>query len=287
MPEHTSFFTYLLAQFPFLQDIAKGLGHTVFGKPVTVHTLEPVVVSLLVMLLLIVLASIVKGKITQSDQAVIPDDKLSLRTIFELLVGFVYDTMKDAMGAERAKKFFPVVATSFLFVLTSNMLGLIPGFAPPTSSWDVTMGAALVVFIAFNYYGFKENGFNYVKHLAGPVWWLAWLILPLEIMSTFIRPLTLSVRLMINMSVDHLMVGVVHSLFMYVLPVVIMMLGTLVIVVQAYVFTLLSAVYIALATEHEEHDGAAGHGHGAGHGHDHTHDHEHDHDGESPEEAAA
>src|ERR1017187_4837072 len=105
MPEHTSFFTYLLAQFPFLRDVAKMFGHTAFGKPVTVHTLEPIVVSLLVMLLLVGLSSIVKGKITASDEAVIPDDKLSLRTIFELLVGFVYDTMKDAMGAERAKKF--------------------------------------------------------------------------------------------------------------------------------------------------------------------------------------
>jgi F-type H+-transporting ATPase subunit a len=274
MPEHTSFFTYLLALFPGLRDVAKMFGHTVFGKPVTVHTLEPIIVSLLVMVLLVALSSIVKGKITASDEAVIPDDKLSLRTIFEILVGFVYDTMKDAMGAERAKKYFPVVATAFLFVLTSNMLGLIPGFAPPTSSWDVTMGAALVIFIAFNYYGFKENGLDYIKHLAGPVWWLAWLILPLEIMSTAIRPLTLSVRLMINMSVDHLMVGVVHSLFMYVLPVVIMMLGTLVIVVQAYVFTLLSAVYIALATEHEDHDDA-----GHGHKHDHaTHDHDHAHE---------
>jgi F-type H+-transporting ATPase subunit a len=266
MPEHTSFFTYVLSWFPFLRDVAKMFGHTAFGKPVTVHTLEPVLMSLVVMLLLVFLSWLVKGTITVSDEAIIPDDKLSLRTIFELLVGFVYDTMKDAMGADRAKKFFPVIATSFLFVLTSNMLGLIPGFAPPTSSWDVTLGAALVVFIAFNYYGFKENGMNYIKHLAGPVWWLAWLILPLEIMSTLIRPLTLSVRLMINMSVDHLMVGVVHSLFMWILPVVIMMLGTLVVVVQAYVFTLLSAVYIALATEHEEHDHAP-------HAHDHAHDH--------------
>jgi F-type H+-transporting ATPase subunit a len=273
MPEHTSFFTYLLALFPWMRDVAKLFGHTVFGKPVTVHTLEPVVVSLVVMALLVGLSSAVKGKITASDEAVIPDDKLTLRTIFEILVGFVYDTMKDAMGAARAKKYFPVVATAFLFVLTSNMLGLIPGLAPPTSSWDVTLGSALVVFVAFNYYGFKENGFDYVKHLAGPVWWLAWLILPLEVMSTLLRPLTLSVRLMINMSVDHLMVGVVHSLFMYVLPVVIMMLGTLVIVVQAYVFTLLSAVYIALATEHEDHgDAHAKHDHGAGHDHDHAHE---------------
>ena len=92
--------------------------------------------------------------------------------------------------------------------------------------------------------------------------------MPLEIVSTLIRPLTLSVRLMINMSVDHLMLGVFHSLFMWILPVFIMVLGTLVIAVQAYVFTLLSAVYISLATEHEEHD--------EGHHHD-AHDDEDEH----------
>ena len=118
-----------------------------------------------------------------------------------------------------------------------------------------------MIFFAFNYYGLKENGFAYIKHLAGPVWWLAWLIFPLELMSMFIRPLTLSVRLMLNMSVDHLLTDIFHGLVMFVVPVMIMLLSTLVIFVQAYVFTLLSTVYIALATEHEHED----HGHGEGH----------------------
>ena len=273
MPEHTSFFTYLLAAIPGLDAVAKMFGKSAFGKPVTLHTLEPVCVSILVAIVLIALSARIRSQITANDDAVIPDDKLSLRTLFELLIGFVYDTMKDAMGAERAKRYFPVVAGSFLFVLFSNALGLIPGFAPPTSSWDVTIGAALVVFVMFNYYGLEANGIGYLKHLAGPVWWLAWLILPLEVVSTFIRPLTLSVRLMINMSVDHLMLGVAHSLVMWIVPVAVMMLGTLVVAVQAYVFTLLSAVYIALATEHEEH--GDGHGHAGDHGHDGHEDHGH------------
>ncbi len=272
MPEHTSFFTYIFSWMPWLKDLAKMFGHSFFGKAVTVHTLEPIIVSILVSLALVALGVRIRGQITSSEEAVLPDDTLSLRTIFEVLVGFVYDIMKDSMGAARAKRYFPVVCTSFLFVLLSNTLGLIPGFAPPTSSWNVTLGAALVVFIAFNYYGLQANGFNYVKHLAGPVWWMAWLILPLEIVSTLIRPLTLSVRLMINMSVDHLMLGVFHSLFMWVLPVFIMVLGTLVIAVQAYVFTLLSAVYISLATEHEDHGDEHAHGHAH---HDEDEDEEH------------
>ncbi len=278
MPEHTSFFTYLLASIPGLDAVAKMFGHTMFGKPVTLHTLEPVFVSVLVAIVLIAVSARLRGQITANEEAVIPDDKLSLRTIFELLISFVYDTMKDAMGAERAKRYFPVVAGAFLFVLFSNALGLVPGFAPPSSSWDVTFGAAAVVFIMFNYYGIQANGLGYLKHLGGPVWWLAWLIFPLEVVSTLIRPLTLSVRLMINMSVDHLMVGVAHSLVMWFVPVFVMMLGTLVVAVQAYVFTLLSAVYIALATEHEEHDDAHGHaGRDHAHGHDENDDEDHAH----------
>lgn len=272
MPEHTSFFTYLIAKFPFFRDIAHALGHTAMGKPVTTHNIEPLVTSIAIVLLLAVIAFVVRGKIAQADKAVIPEDKLTLRTFLELFVGVIYDMMKDAMGAKRAKQYFPVVATAGTFVFFGNLMGLIPGFAPPTSSWNISLGCALVVFLAFNYFGLKENGIGYIKHLAGPVWWLAWLILPLELMSLVIRPITLSVRLMLNMSVDHLLVGIFHSLVVLIAPVVVMILGTLVIVVQAYVFTLLSTIYIALATEHEDH--------GEEHGHDHGHD-DKEHDAEA------
>src|SRR6185503_19472465 len=83
-------------------------------------------------------------------------------------------------------------------------LGLIPGFNPPTSNLNVTVGCAIMVFIAFNYYGLKENGWGYLAHLAGPKWYLAWLIFPIEVISLCVRPVTLSVRLMVNMAVDHL-----------------------------------------------------------------------------------
>jgi len=272
MPEHTSFFTYLIAQFPILGELAHSLGHTLFGKPVTAHTIEPFVVSIFIVLILVLAAIATRAKIASgpngvADSAIIPEDTLTSRTFLELFIGLVYDTMKDAMGAKRAKRYFPVVGTAAIFIFFGNLLGLIPGFAPPTSSWNITLGCALIVFFAFNYYGLKENGFGYIKHLAGPVWWLAFLIFPLELMSLIIRPITLSVRLMLNMSVDHLLVGIFHSLVVLVVPVLVMLLGTLVIVVQAYVFTLLATVYIALATEHEEH----GEDHGAGKKHDTAH----------------
>jgi F-type H+-transporting ATPase subunit a len=262
MPEHTSFFSYLIAMFPALGENMERLGHSAFGKPVTAHNAEPVVASLCVAITVIVLALVTRGRIANLDEAVVPDDTLSLRTFMEVFIGYFYDLMKDMMGAKRAKRYFPVIGTLALFIFFSNILGLIPGFTPPTSSLDITAGCAAVVFLTFNYYGIKENGLGYFKHLAGPVWWLAPLIFPIELLSLCIRPITLCIRLMLNMAVDHLLVTIVLGMFALLLPIPIMMLGTLVCVVQVLVFCLLTSIYIALATEHEEHDhGPEAHAH--------------------------
>ena len=213
MPEHTSFFSYLIAMFPALGQNMEALGRSFVDKrPVTVHGAEPLVASLFVVLLIIVLAVMTNGRITKVDDAVIPDDKLSLRTFMEVFVGYFYDMMKDMMGAKRAKRYFPLVGTLALFIFFSNVLGLIPGFIPPTSSLNITAGCAAVVFVMFNYYGFGRTGFGYIKHLAGPVWWLAPLIFPIELISLCVRPITLCVRLMMNMAVDHLMLSIVLGL---------------------------------------------------------------------------
>jgi F-type H+-transporting ATPase subunit a len=260
MPEHTSFFSYLVAMFPALGHNMAALGHTVFGKPVDAHKAEPVVGSAIVVLLVIVLALITRRQIENHEKSVIPDDKLSLRTFMEVFVGAVYDTVKDVMGAKKAKRYFPLIGTCALFVFFANSIGMLPGLTPPTSSWNVTLACALIVFVAFNYYGIKENGLGYFKHLAGPVWYLAPLIFVIEVMSLIVRPITLSVRLMLNMAVDHLLLTIFLGLFMFLLPIPILVLETLVVLVQTYVFCLLTAIYIALATEHEEHD-EPGHAH--------------------------
>ena len=267
MPEHTSFFSYLIAMFPALGENMSRLGHSVMGKPVGAHNAEPLVASIFVALLVILLAAIVRPRIVNHEESVIPEDKLTLRTFMEILIGTFYDMMKDMMGAKRAKRYFPIIGTCACFIFFGNVIGLIPGFTPPTSSWNITAGCALVVFVAFNYYGIKENGFGYFKHLAGPMPALAPLIFPLELISLCLRPITLSIRLMLNMAVDHLLVTIAAGIFVLFLPIPIMVLGTLVIIVQVVVFCLLSSIYIALATEHEEHDG-----HGAAHGHaEHAH----------------
>ena len=267
MPEHTSWFTYLLEKlFPALGENMHNFGETYVGlllgkhDQVSAHAAEPLVASAFVMLLIIALAIRVRGQIGDYDKSVIPDDKLSLRTLLEILVGYFYGMMKDMMGPTRAKQYFPVVGTAAFFILFSNFLGLIPGFIPPTSSWNITAGCALVVLFTFSYYGFKSNGFGFITHLFGPYLGVALipvniLIFVIEFVSTFIiRPITLSIRLMLNMAVDHLLVSLGLMAFALFVPIPIMILSTLVCIVQTLVFTLLTSVYITLATDGHEHE---------------------------------
>jgi len=274
MPEHTSFLSYLIAMFPALGENMHNFGKTFVGqKPVDAHGAEPIAASVLVFLVIIVLALMARSKITDYEKSVIPDEKLSLRTFFEIFIGYFYGLMKDMMGPTRAKKYFPIVGTAACFILFSNFLGMIPGFLPPTSSWNITAGCAVCVLVAFTYYGFQAQGIGFLSHLAGP--WMGPLMLPInillfaiEFLSTFIiRPITLSIRLMLNMAVDHLLLSILLAIFALFLPIPIMMLGTLVAVVQVLVFCLLTSIYIALATEGHDDHGDHGKAHGA-HGHD-------------------
>jgi F-type H+-transporting ATPase subunit a len=260
MPEHTSFLSYLLALFPALQHNAQLFGRMLLsGDPVAEHHIEPMFGALLVVLLIIGLALAVRPKLKQVGDAVVPETRLSLRTFLEVFVGFFYDITKDIMGQKRARRYFPLIGTCALFIFFSNAFGLIPGLVPPTSSLNVTLGCALLVFLYYNYQGFKENGFGYIKHLFGP--WLGpfgilinILIFIVEGLAVFvIRPATLAIRLMVNMAVDHLVVATFLTLFALLVPLPAMVLGVIVVVVQTFVFCLLSSVYIALSTEHEEH----------------------------------
>lgn len=274
MPEHTSFLSYLIAMFPALGENMHNFGKTFLGqKPVDAHGAEPIAASILVFLLIVLLALGARAKITDYEHSVIPDDKLTLRTFFEIFVGFFYNMMKDMMGPTRAKRYFPVVGTAAIFVFFSNFLGMIPGFLPPTASWNITAGCAIVVLCAFTYYGLQAQGMGFITHLAGP--WMGIGMLPInillfaiEFLSTFIiRPITLSIRLMLNIAVDHLLLSIMLGIFALFVPLPIMVLGTLVAIVQVLVFCLLTSIYISLATEVHDDHGHGDHGHGDdGHG---------------------
>lgn len=255
MPEHTSFLTFLLAYMKdTLSHNASVIGDTVVTKqPATWQSFEPITASLLVATLVIVVSLVVRSRLQDTDQAVVPDDKLTLRTFMEAFLGYFYDLAKSVMDAERAKKYFPVIGAAATFVFFSNVMALIPGFPVATSSLNITLGCGLVVFILFNVYGIATNGVGYFKHLMGPVIWLAPVLLVIELISLCVRPITLAVRLMLNMAVDHLILGIFLALVAALVPLPVMALGVVVVIVQTLVFALLTSIYIGLATEHEEH----------------------------------
>lgn len=255
MPDHATWFTWILEHIKeTLSHNSAVLGHTVMnGEAPTWMSFEPIIVSLFVAVLLVLLGFATRSSLSNADEAVIPEARLTIRTFMEAFLGYFYDLAKSVMDAERAKKYFPIIGTSALFVFFSNVMALLPGFPVATSNLNVTMGCALVVFIVFNFYGLKEQGWGYLKHLAGPAWYLAPLVFVIEVISLCVRPITLAVRLMLNMAVDHLILGIFLALVAALVPLPVMVLGCLIILIQTLVFALLTCIYIGLATEHEAH----------------------------------
>jgi len=152
-------------------------------------------------------------------------------------------------GYERFQSFVTVV---FVFILSCNLIGLIPGINSPTESMSVTLALAVATFVYYNFYGFKEQGLvGYMGHFAGPVWWMAWLLFPIEIISHFARIMSLSVRLYANMFAGGLVTLVFFSLVPIGVPVIFLGLHLLVSVIQAFVFMLLVIIYLSMAVSHE------------------------------------
>jgi F-type H+-transporting ATPase subunit a len=255
MPNHTSWLSFVLAGMrETLGRNAGVLGESVVnGHAPTWLSFEPLAAALFIAAVVVVLALLARARLVRLDDAVVPDERLSLRTFMEMFLGFFYDLAKSMMGPERAKKYFPLIGTAAIFVFFSNVMALLPGMPVATSNLNITLGCAIVVFILFNLYGLQQNGWAYIKHLAGPAWYLAILVFPIELISLCVRPVTLAVRLMLNMSVDHLILGIFAGMIALVVPIPFMILGCLVVVIQTLVFTMLTTIYISLATEHEQH----------------------------------
>jgi F-type H+-transporting ATPase subunit a len=164
------------------------------------------------------------------------------------------------MGEEQAKKYYTVIVLLFSFIFINNVIGLIPGFLPPTDNFNTTLALGLFVFLYYNYQGIKEQGIvGHIKHFMGPVWYLAILIFPIELISHAVRPLSLGLRLKGNMEGDHLVLSIFSNLVPYIVPIPFYVIGLFVCFMQAFVFTLLTMVYISLATAHHDHEEHAHH----------------------------
>ena len=167
----------------------------------------------------------------------------------EILVGF--EGLVDETMGPKGMRYFPFIITLFIYILVANGFGMVPGFLPPTANLNTTAGLAIIVFLATHIIGLKEHGIKYIKHFTGPVWWLTPLMLPLEIIGHFARPLSLSLRLFGNMMGHERIVGVLLILMPLAYPMLAFstVLGILVVVIQSFVFTLLSMMYIGGALE--------------------------------------
>jgi len=171
--------------------------------------------------------------------------------IAEMIHEVIGDQAEQVIG-HGYERFQAYVTCIFLFVLLNNLSGLIPGIAAPTTSIMVTLGLAFPTFLYYNFYGIREQGLvGYIKHFAGPIWWISWLILPIELVSHLARVMSLSVRLYANMFAGDLVTLVAFSIFPVGLPVAPLILHIFVSLIQAFVFILLTMIYLSLAVAHE------------------------------------
>jgi F-type H+-transporting ATPase subunit a len=256
MGPHATWFDFIPGYPGFRSGLQESLGRTwtwqVFQS--THFQLDHVMCALVVLAFLALgafrYATAVGGS---GDAGLVPPPKLGMRNVFEVLADTVLGLMAGVIGEKAAKKYLPLVGTLFLFILFSNLLGLIPGFLPPTSTLKTNLAMSVLVFLLSHVFGVREHGLKYFKHFLGPIWWLAPLMLPIELISHIARPVSLAMRLMGNIVGDHTLVLVFFGIAPFLLPLPFMVMGVLVCVVQAVVFSLLATVYIGQAVAHEEH----------------------------------
>lgn len=207
--------------------------------------------SLTAALILFAVAMIVWLGVRDTKRALVPSKRVSIQNMIEVLIEALTDLLTSIMG-NKAEKFLPLIGTLFIYIFICNMLGFIPGLISPTTTLTANFGCAIIVFLYYNYIGIREHGFfRYFKHFAGPVFWLAPFIFCIEMVTHLVRPFSLSFRLFGNVYGDEMVVDIFSGLVPLFLPVVFIFLGFFVAIVQAFIFSILSSVYISLAVQEE------------------------------------
>ena len=207
----------------------------------------------LVVLFLIVATLMVHRKLKRVEERLVPAPKTTFVNLFETAVENILGLMEGILGHD-APKYLPLIGTLFIYIFLCNVLALIPGFVPPTDNINTNLACSLTVFVYYHIMGIKAHGLKgYLKHFMGPILWLAPLIFVIELIGHCVRPVSLSLRLFGNITGDHLVLGIFSDLTPILVPVVFLALGLFVSFIQAFVFSLLSMIYINLATAHEEH----------------------------------
>jgi len=206
-------------------------------------------------ILSVVIIWILKGKLSEGEPG-------SGQQTLEVSVLAVRNMVEDIIGPH-GLKYFPVVMTFAVLILVSNLMGLFPLFMSPTSATSVTFALGLTSFLYYNYIGINENGLlGHLKHLGGPIWWIAWLIFPIELISNLVRPFSLGIRLFGNLFADEKVMETLSTLappWTWPAPILLMPLSVFVALIQTFVFILLSQLYIS-EVAHPPHDAHAEHG---------------------------
>ena len=212
----------------------------------------PIQTLLACALVVLVLSLLLRRDLARDETGgLIPPERFTLRGLLEVLLEGLTSMMQDVIGPEW-RRFAPIVTTMALFILVSNLMGLVPGLTGPTSYVETNFSWALIAFCVYNYAAVKHHGLSYLKHFIGPVAWLAPLMLPVELVSHLARLLTLTIRLTANMFADHTLVALGLSFGLglnFVIPWLFMGLGLFVAFLQAFIFSFLTMIYIGGALE--------------------------------------
>jgi len=222
-----------------------------FWQDVTHHSVH-MIYSTVVVIFLAVVSLLVHFTLKKTEARLIPESKGSLANLMEVVVEQLLSLMEGVVG-KSAPKYFPLIGGLFFYILTCNLLSVIPGFLPPTDNINTNLACSITVFVYYNVVGIREHGLvKYIKHFMGPIIWLGPLMIVIELIGHAVRPVSLALRLFGNITGDHLVLGIFSDLVPVVVPVVFLGLGVFVSFIQAFVFSLLSLIYIGLATQHEE-----------------------------------
>lgn len=214
---------------------AIGLGHFA-------HTYPHVLYSWVLMVFLVVC-----GALAAKGVSLVPG---KFQNLAEVIISGIEEFMVDTVG-EEGRWLLPLAATIFIYIFIGNLIGIIPGFLPPTANLNTTASCALVVVVFTHIIGVKYHGVAYIKHFMGPVWWMAPLIFVIEIIGHLARILSLSFRLFGNMMGHEIVLSILFGLAgLFFAPLPIMALGIFVAFVQGFVFFLLSIIYFSGAMEH-------------------------------------
>jgi len=233
-----------------------------FGRSVIerkeVEDIHHIAFGFLVFLLILFLLAFATGRLKKKQSEPLPEKSFNPLALFEILADALLGLMEGIMGREHALYFLPFIGALGIFILFSNLMGLIPGFLPATDTLNTNVAMAICVFFVTHIYGVKTHGLAYFKHFLGPI--IKWYALPLmvlmfliEMISHLARPVSLSVRLLGNIFGDHAVLTAFVGMAIPFVPIPFILLGLLVSFVQALVFCILSTVYIALAIAEEEH----------------------------------